>query len=247
MQIRHKVTKEVLLSISGDSLEAADLHGAQLHHANLRRALLLRTDLSGADLSGASLRYANLSFANLEGADLRNANMTGAVLHRAQLQGARYNHETEWPLGFNASAAGAIADGEPPRPAQTPVERHVTQPPPPAPAPPTHSVPDTTAMRHVAPTPPEPPRWSVGQTLGTSDFKPAAGTHRQHDTGDPDDELPPIFRPGSRVTPIGMGGVYQVVRTWGAWVEVTTRESTTPYWIRPDSFFPQAKGWRAVP
>ena len=45
MEIKHKITNEVLLTIEGDSLQEADLREANLREANLRGA-----DLRGADL-----------------------------------------------------------------------------------------------------------------------------------------------------------------------------------------------------
>ena len=45
MEIKHKLTNEVLLTIEGASLQGADLQGAKLQGADLRGA-----DLQGADL-----------------------------------------------------------------------------------------------------------------------------------------------------------------------------------------------------
>ena len=45
MEIKHKITNEVLLTIEGDSLQGANLQGADLQGADLRGA-----DLQGADL-----------------------------------------------------------------------------------------------------------------------------------------------------------------------------------------------------
>ena len=70
MEIKHKITGEVLLTIEGDSLQ-----GAYLRYANLRGA-----NLRGADLQRAYLRYANLRGADLQGADLRGADLRGADL-----------------------------------------------------------------------------------------------------------------------------------------------------------------------
>ena len=55
MEIKHKLTNEVLLTIEGGSLQYADLKGANLQHADLR---------------GANLRLADLQYANLKGANL---------------------------------------------------------------------------------------------------------------------------------------------------------------------------------
>ena len=65
MEIKHKITNEVLLTIEDDSLQGADLRAANLRAANLR---------------AANLRAANLRAANLRGADLQGANLQGANL-----------------------------------------------------------------------------------------------------------------------------------------------------------------------
>ena len=70
MEIKHKITNEVLLTIEGDSLKGADLQRANLQRANLQ---------------GANLQGANLQRANLQGADLQRANLQGANLRRANL------------------------------------------------------------------------------------------------------------------------------------------------------------------
>ena len=75
MEIKHKLTSEVLLTIKGDSLQEADLQGADLQEANLRGA-----NLRWADLRGADLRWADLQGADLQGANLRGANLQGANL-----------------------------------------------------------------------------------------------------------------------------------------------------------------------
>ena len=50
MEIKHKITNEVLLTIEGDSLREANLQGANLQGANLQ----------GANLQGANLKWADL-------------------------------------------------------------------------------------------------------------------------------------------------------------------------------------------
>ena len=85
MEIKHKLTNEVLLTIEGDSLQYADLQGADLQDANLQYADLLGASLQGADLRGANLKYADLRGASLQGADLRGANLRGANILGADL------------------------------------------------------------------------------------------------------------------------------------------------------------------
>ena len=70
MEIKHKITNEVLLTIEGDSLQGADLRWADLQGANLRGANLRGANLLGADLLGADLQGAYLQGANLREADL---------------------------------------------------------------------------------------------------------------------------------------------------------------------------------
>jgi uncharacterized protein YjbI with pentapeptide repeats len=92
--------------LTGTNLESArlsraDLAGACLRGARLVRAQLDRARLAGADLTGADLRDANLCEADLTGADLRGANLTGL-----KLWGARGDHRTQWPAGFDVSGHG---------------------------------------------------------------------------------------------------------------------------------------------
>ena len=97
MDIKHRYTNYILLTVDADTLRGADLIGADLidadlHDADLRDADLRSADLSGADLSGADLidadlRSANLSGSNLRGADLSGADLSGADLRDAKLSG----------------------------------------------------------------------------------------------------------------------------------------------------------------
>ena len=90
MEIKHKLTNEVLLTIGGDSLKGANLKGANLQgaslqwanlqHANLQDANLPGANLQGANLQGANLKYANLKYANLKYANLKGANLQGVNL-----------------------------------------------------------------------------------------------------------------------------------------------------------------------
>ena len=83
MEIKHKITNEVLLTIEGDSLQGANLQEADLRGANLRGA-----NLRGADLRGADLREANLRWADLRWADLRWANLPTDVI---RIDGMRWD------------------------------------------------------------------------------------------------------------------------------------------------------------
>jgi uncharacterized protein YjbI with pentapeptide repeats len=103
-------------NLSGASLQSANLHGANLgyanlHGANLRDAFFDRANLDGANLSNADLRGTVLSGAKLRGANLRGADLRGTDLTAgADLHGARYDSQTQWPDGFEPEAAGAILD-----------------------------------------------------------------------------------------------------------------------------------------
>ena len=65
VNIKHRVTGEILHTHNGRSLLMANLRGANMHSADLRNADLRNADLSGADLSGADLSGADLSGAGL--------------------------------------------------------------------------------------------------------------------------------------------------------------------------------------
>ena len=83
MEIKHKLTSEVLLTIKGDSLQEVNLRSADLRGADLQEV-----NLRGADLRGANLRWADLRSADLRGANLRWADLKGADLQEADLRGA---------------------------------------------------------------------------------------------------------------------------------------------------------------
>ena len=85
MEIKHKITNKVLLTIEGDSLQDADLRGANLRWANLKDADLRRADLRRADLRGANLKDADLRWADLQDANLKDADLRWADLRRANL------------------------------------------------------------------------------------------------------------------------------------------------------------------
>src|SRR6185436_19241526 len=68
IDIKHRVTSAVLLTVNEPNLRGANLYGANLYGANLSDADLRCADLYGANLSDADLRYADLRCANLCGA-----------------------------------------------------------------------------------------------------------------------------------------------------------------------------------
>ena len=83
IEIKHKISGEVLWTVEADTLERVDLQeaileGADLSHMLLRNAQLQYADLSDADLSDVDLRGANLVGAHLVRTNLRNADLRGA-------------------------------------------------------------------------------------------------------------------------------------------------------------------------
>ena len=83
VEIKHKITGEIIFTYGGATLRGANLRGATLSDADLRGA-----DLRGADLRYADLRYADLRDDNLRDANLRDADLSGAILRRANLRDA---------------------------------------------------------------------------------------------------------------------------------------------------------------
>ena len=108
MEILHKDTKEVLLSIDAETLVDADLSCAELQNANLRSASLQDADLWCANLQDADLRDANLADMNLEkvnlqGADLQGANLKDSYLKGANLQNANLRYTTLQNVTFKGA------------------------------------------------------------------------------------------------------------------------------------------------
>ena len=80
IEIKHRVTGEVLYRTDRANLSKANLSKADLSKANLSKANLSKANLYGADLYGANLRGADLSKADLSGANLSKADLSGADL-----------------------------------------------------------------------------------------------------------------------------------------------------------------------
>lgn len=90
VDILHRRSGRVLVTVEGDRLSGTNLSGAYLIHADLREAdlsgaMLVYADLRGADLTGAILCGANLRGANLIEADLSCADLSRADLAEATL------------------------------------------------------------------------------------------------------------------------------------------------------------------
>lgn len=88
MEIKHKLTNEVLLTIECDSLRGADLRYADLLQANLRCA-----DLQGANLQGANLQGADLPTDVIRIDGMR---WDVTILHGHMHIGCQHHHVDEW-------------------------------------------------------------------------------------------------------------------------------------------------------
>jgi uncharacterized protein YjbI with pentapeptide repeats len=93
IEIKHKITGEVVRVVESDRLAWADLSGAKLELVDLSRADLTGINLKGSDLSAADLSQARLAGANMAGAtlagtNLESASMPGAVLSAANMAAA---------------------------------------------------------------------------------------------------------------------------------------------------------------
>ena len=88
MEIKHKITNEVLLTIEGASLQ-----GANLQYADLQGA-----DLQYADLQGANLQYADLQEANLPTDVIRIDGMRWdvTILHGWMRIGCQHHYVDVW-------------------------------------------------------------------------------------------------------------------------------------------------------
>ena len=122
MEIKHKITNKVLLTIEGDSLLGADLRGADLREANLEGADLREANLQRADLRGADLREANLRGVDLQRADLRWADLPTDVIRIDGMRwdvtilygymriGCQHHHVDDWDK-FTDDKISKMGDG----------------------------------------------------------------------------------------------------------------------------------------
>jgi Pentapeptide repeats (8 copies) len=94
------------LGLRDANLGGAILDGADLGRANLYGADLHSAGLRDANLRGADLRDAGLGVAILNGADLSGADLSGTNLSQTHLRGAKADHRTVWPVGFDWRRAG---------------------------------------------------------------------------------------------------------------------------------------------
>lgn len=102
------------LHLPAVDLAGMDLTSATFRRSNLAGALFIgsvldHADLSSCDLRGADLSGASLIETDLAAADLRGADLTGCRCARViNLRGARYDHDTRWPAGFDPRDTGAV-------------------------------------------------------------------------------------------------------------------------------------------
>ena len=98
MEIKHKLTNEVLLTIEGDSLQDANLQDANLKGANLQDADLRWASLQDANLKGANLKGANLKGVNLPTDVIRIDGMRWdvTILYGYMRIGCQHHHVDDW-------------------------------------------------------------------------------------------------------------------------------------------------------
>ena len=85
IEIKHRYTGEVILTVDADTLVGADLSGKDLSYSDLRDSDLRDSDLSYSDLRGSNLSNSDLSDSDLSGSnlsysDLRGSNLIGSNL-----------------------------------------------------------------------------------------------------------------------------------------------------------------------
>lgn len=89
-------------------MAGADLSGCNFEGADLRGANLRDASLIGANLSCANLGEDNLGGStSLQGTNLTDANLGGTIM-----LGARFDHRTVFPMGFDPYAMGMVAEDE---------------------------------------------------------------------------------------------------------------------------------------
>ena len=90
------------------SLENAYFRGAHLRHADFFFTHLEDADLTEADLEGADFFEAITSGTRLVDADVSNVDFSLIDLSSLDLVGAKADHRTTWPEGFDSTAEGVI-------------------------------------------------------------------------------------------------------------------------------------------
>lgn len=98
--------------LSGFAFWRVQLDGSDLRGANLTNADIQGGSYEGVRLDGAILKNASVSRASFKGASFVGADFSGARLEDVNLEGAIlrdacFREDTNWPKGFDATAAGA--------------------------------------------------------------------------------------------------------------------------------------------
>lgn len=102
------IDSNILINLTGASLDHKNLSYANFNHALLQYASFKSSDLGDsdlrlADLRGCDMRGANLQHANLAGSDLRGANLWRANLSQAHLADAVVSSSTTLDSGKKAT------------------------------------------------------------------------------------------------------------------------------------------------
>lgn len=92
--------------LKGMYFGGAYLIGTNLAGAALDRSCFVKANLGGANLFEASLVRSDFLDTNLSMACLVKADLRGAILSGANLRGAKYSSETQWPVSFDPEATG---------------------------------------------------------------------------------------------------------------------------------------------
>jgi hypothetical protein len=88
-------------SLSGLTLDGADLHDVSLPCLRVTNVSLRGANLDGVNLQASVLLNCDLRGASLRGAHLTGCDLRGARLDRAILSEAEYQTTTQWPPGFD--------------------------------------------------------------------------------------------------------------------------------------------------
>lgn len=90
------------------NLQGADLEGANLKNSYLKGSWLGFANLRHTDLRNADLRYTTLNRTLMDYSDLRGADLREAGIANISLDGAKYNHQTQFPADFDPTKYGAV-------------------------------------------------------------------------------------------------------------------------------------------
>ena len=97
IEIKHRYTNEVILTVDSDALVGVDLsnrdlRGCDLSNSDLRDSNLSGSNLSGSDLRGSNLSGSNLINSNLSRSNLYNSNLSNCELSNCNLSGSNLSN-----------------------------------------------------------------------------------------------------------------------------------------------------------